>query len=78
MRRHLMAAPVGRRLTGLFDLEPAMIGDSSHDFVGVGLFVTRADPQLLGRLMKAYGSTFEPDELLAYPLLHVDSSLPGT
>ncbi|MEV2249267.1 aminoglycoside phosphotransferase family protein [Streptomyces sp. NPDC050147] len=80
MRRHLLVGPVGgaRRLglTGLFDFEPAMIGDRAYDFVGVGLFVTRAEPGLLGRFMRAYGRTFEPRELLAHTLLHVYSSLP--
>ncbi|MGW7274647.1 aminoglycoside phosphotransferase family protein [Streptomyces sp. NPDC054864] len=64
------------RLTGLFDFEPAMIGDRAYDFVGVGLFVTRAEPGLLGRFMRAYGHTFEPRELLAHTLLHVYSNLP--
>ncbi|MGW7083386.1 aminoglycoside phosphotransferase family protein [Streptomyces sp. NPDC054871] len=64
------------RLTGLFDFEPAMIGDRAYDFVGVGLFVTRAEPGLLGRFMRAYGRTFEPRELLAHTLLHVYSNLP--
>ncbi|GHE58413.1 phosphotransferase [Streptomyces longispororuber] len=80
MRDHLLAAPApgggGWELTGLFDFEPAMIGDPAYDFVGVGLFVTRADPRLLARLMAAYGRTFEPRLLLAYTLLHVYSNLP--
>ncbi|MFJ8079011.1 phosphotransferase family protein [Streptomyces sp. NPDC096205] len=72
-----MADPAdGPRLTGLFDFEPAMIGDPAYDFVGVGLFVTRGDPALLARLCRAYGRTFRPDELLAYTLLHVYSNLP--
>ncbi|MFH8486033.1 phosphotransferase family protein [Streptomyces longisporoflavus] len=78
MRQHLLVGPVDGRLglTGLFDFEPAMIGDRAYDFVGVGLFVTRAEPGLLGRFMRAYGHTFEPRELLAHTLLHVYSSLP--
>ncbi|MER5893053.1 phosphotransferase [Streptomyces sp. NPDC001876] len=76
MREHLLVDAGGRRLTGLFDFEPAMIGDPAYDFVAVGLFVTRGDPQLMGRLLKAYGRTFEPSELLAYTLLHVYSNLP--
>ncbi|MGW6020633.1 phosphotransferase family protein [Streptomyces sp. NPDC055099] len=80
MRQHLLVGPVGGTghagLTGLFDFEPAMIGDRAYDFVGVGLFVTRAEPGLLGRFMRAYGHTFEPRELLAHTLLHVYSSLP--
>ncbi|MEV0437664.1 aminoglycoside 3'-phosphotransferase/choline kinase family protein [Streptomyces spectabilis] len=78
MREHLLAAPApdGWRLTGLFDFEPAMIGDPAYDFVAVGLFVTRADPRLMTRLTAAYGRAFEPRELLALTLLHVYSNLP--
>ncbi|MFG2126472.1 phosphotransferase family protein [Streptomyces sp. NPDC048751] len=76
MRQHFLVDPDGWRLTGLFDFEPAMIGDRAYDFVGVGLFVTRGDPKLLGRLANAYGHAFEPRVLLAYTLLHVYSDLP--
>ncbi|MFD5282114.1 aminoglycoside phosphotransferase family protein [Streptomyces rubrogriseus] len=76
MRQHLMVDPDGWRLTGLFDFEPAMIGDRAYDFVGVGLFVTGGAPDLLARLAKAYGRTFDPSVLLAYTLLHVYSDLP--
>ncbi|MFJ9814519.1 aminoglycoside phosphotransferase family protein [Streptomyces sp. NPDC101151] len=76
MRQHFLVDPDGRHLTGLFDFEPAMIGDRAYDFVGVGLFVTRGDPHLLARLAGAYGRVFEPAELLAYTLLHVYSDLP--
>jgi hygromycin-B 7''-O-kinase len=84
MRQHLLvgrgpagcSAGGGPTLTGLFDFEPAMIGDRAYDFVGVGLFVTRGEPGLLGRFMEAYGRTFEPRELLAHTLLHVYSNLP--
>ncbi|MFB7849113.1 phosphotransferase family protein [Streptomyces sp. NPDC056053] len=75
MRQHFLVDPDGWRLTGLFDFEPAMIGDRAYDFVGVGVFVTRGDPRLLARLAGAYGRTFEPDRLLAYTLLHVYSNL---
>ncbi|MGW6914379.1 phosphotransferase family protein [Kitasatospora sp. NPDC054939] len=76
MNQHLLVAPDRSRLTGLFDFEPAMIGDPAYDFVGVGLFVTRGDAELLTRLLKAYGRSFEPRELLAHTLLHVYSNLP--
>ncbi|MEU6669105.1 aminoglycoside phosphotransferase family protein [Streptomyces sp. NPDC046727] len=76
MRQHFLVDPDGWRLTGLFDFEPAMIGDRAYDFVGVGLFVTRGDPALLTRLARAYGHTCEPSALLAYTLLHVYSNLP--
>lgn len=76
MQQHFLVDPDGWRLTGLFDFEPAMIGDRAYDFVGVGLFVTRGDPHLLARLTKSYGTAFDPAELLAYTLLHVYSNLP--
>ncbi|MEV8532382.1 aminoglycoside phosphotransferase family protein [Streptomyces sp. NPDC051211] len=76
MQQHFLVDPDGWQLTGLFDFEPAVIGDRAYDFVGVGLFVTRGDPKLLARLAGAYGHTFEPAELLAYTLLHVYSNLP--
>lgn len=76
MRQHLLVDPEGWRLTGLIDFEPAMIGDRAYDFVGVGLFVTRGEPGLLARFMRAYGETFPPRLLLAYTLLHVYSNLP--
>jgi hygromycin-B 7''-O-kinase len=64
----------GPCLTGLFDFEPAMIGDRAYGFVGVGLFVTGGDPHLMARLAKAYGHAFPPADLLAYTLLHVYSN----
>ncbi|MEU3355348.1 aminoglycoside phosphotransferase family protein [Streptomyces sp. NPDC037389] len=76
MRRHVLVDPDGWRLTGLFDFEPAMVGDQAYDFVAVGLFVPRGEPSLLARLATAYDRTFAPDELLAYALLHVYSNLP--
>ena len=76
MAQHFLVDPDGWQLTGLFDFEPAMIGDRAYDFVGVGLFVTRGDPALLARLTGAYGHTFDPSALLAHTLLHVYSDLP--
>ncbi|MEU6098221.1 aminoglycoside phosphotransferase family protein [Streptomyces sp. NPDC047079] len=78
MREHLtIDMRGGRRLTGLFDFEPAMIGDPAYDFAGVGLFVTRADARQLRRFYEAYGrAPHDPDQLLAYALLHVYSDLP--
>ncbi|MGK5728649.1 phosphotransferase [Streptomyces sp. URMC 124] len=78
MREHLLVAPdgAGWRLSGLFDFEPAMLGDRAYDFVAVGLFVTRGDPRLMARLARSYGRTFEPSVLMAYTLLHVYSNLP--
>lgn len=76
MREHLFVEPgAGRRLTGLLDFEPAMIGDRAYDFVAVGLYVTRAEPGLFDLFTKEYGRTFDPRELLAYTLLHVYGNL---
>ncbi|GAA2220690.1 aminoglycoside 3'-phosphotransferase/choline kinase family protein [Streptomyces amakusaensis] len=76
MREHFLLDPGARRLSGLFDFEPAMIGDRAYDLVAVGLFLTRGDPGLLRRFLSAYGESFEPAVLLAYTLLHVYSDLP--
>jgi hygromycin-B 7''-O-kinase len=78
MREHLtIDMREGRRLTGLFDFEPVMIGDPAYDFAGVGLFVTRADPRQLRRFYEAYGrAPYDPQQLMAYTLLHVFSDLP--
>ncbi|MEU6371348.1 aminoglycoside phosphotransferase family protein [Streptomyces sp. NPDC046931] len=78
MREHLtIDMRGGRRLTGLFDFEPAMIGDPAYDFASVGLFITRADPRQLRRFYEAYGrAPHDPDQLLAYALLHMYSDLP--
>ncbi|MFJ2861823.1 phosphotransferase family protein [Kitasatospora sp. NPDC087314] len=77
MREHLLVDPAdGWRLTGLIDFEPAMVGDPAYDLVAVGLFTTRADRHLLGRLLAEYGHDFDPRLLMAYTLLHVYSHLP--
>ncbi|MFI9048059.1 aminoglycoside phosphotransferase family protein [Streptomyces sp. NPDC053427] len=77
MRQHLLIdAHDDWRLTGLVDFEPAMIGDRAYDFVAVGLFVSRGDPRLLGRVLRAYGAAFDPRTLLAHALLHVHSNFP--
>ncbi|MFC4516702.1 aminoglycoside phosphotransferase family protein [Streptomyces ehimensis] len=78
MRQHVLVDvdADGWRLTGLFDFEPAMVGDRAYDFVAVGLFVNQGEPALQTRLATAYGHAFAPDELLAYTLLHVYSDLP--
>ena len=76
MRQHLVIDPRNRKLTGLLDFEPAMIGDPVYDFVAVGLFVTRADPRLMTRFTEAYGREFAPRTVMAYTLLHVYSDLP--
>jgi len=63
-------------LSGLLDFECALTGDRAYEFVAAGLFVSRGDPYLLGRILAAYGRSFDPRELLAYTLLHVHSNLP--
>ncbi|GGX87327.1 phosphotransferase family protein [Streptomyces fructofermentans] len=77
MRQHLTVDPDGWRLTGLFDFEPALIGDPAYDFVGVALFIACGRPRLLKRFYEAYGrAPFDPHTLMAYTLLHVYSNLP--
>ncbi len=77
IREHLTVDPHdGWRLTGLFDFEPAMLGDPAYDLAGAALFITRADPRQLGRFYAAYGhAPHPPHELLAYTLLHVYGDL---
>jgi hygromycin-B 7''-O-kinase len=76
IREHLLVNPGTWTLSGLLDFETAMTGDRAYEFVAVGLFVSRGDPRLLGRILAAYGRGFDPRELLAYTLLHVHSNLP--
>jgi hygromycin-B 7''-O-kinase len=78
MREHLLVDPGRRALSGLFDFEPAMLGDRAYEFVEVGVYTSCGDPRLLGRILAAYGRVFPPRELLAYALMHVYSNLPGT
>jgi hygromycin-B 7''-O-kinase len=73
---NLVVSPETWSLSGLLDFETAMIGDRPYEFAAVGRWVTRGDPRLLGRLLAAYGHSFDPGELLAYALLHVHSNLP--
>ena len=78
MRNHLLVdrGPRGWRITGLFDFEPAMVGDVEYEFVAAGLFVTGGEPALFRRLLLAYGYTDTQVEaeftlrLMAYGLLH--------
>lgn len=75
-REHLTVNPGTWTLSGLLDFERAMTGDRAYEFAAAGLFVSRGDPRLLGRILAAYGRSFDPRELLAYTLLHVHSNLP--
>ncbi|WP_026929800.1 phosphotransferase family protein [Glycomyces tenuis] len=76
MREHLLVDPETWALTGLFDFEPAMVGDRAYEFAAVGVFTARGDTRLLERIMAAYGEALAPEELLAQLLLHVESNLP--
>jgi hygromycin-B 7''-O-kinase len=76
IREHLLVNPGLWTLSGLLDFETAMTGDRAYEFAAAGLFISRGDPRLLGRILAGYGRGFEPRELLAYTLLHVHSNLP--
>ena len=75
-RDHLVVSPVTWTLSGLLDFETTMTGDRAYEFAAAGLWVPSGDPRLLGRLLAAYGRSFDPRELLAYTLLHEHSDLP--
>jgi len=80
MREHLLVdrRDEGWRLTGLVDFEPAMIGAPEYEFASVGLFVTCAEPGLLGAALDAYGAPRDealPCRIMAYALLHRYSNL---
>jgi hygromycin-B 7''-O-kinase len=85
LREHLLAARGADSqwsLTGLYDFEPAMMGDREYEFALAGLSVCAGDPLVLRRLLTAYG--YRDDELdgelqrrlLAYALLHRYSNVP--
>ncbi len=79
MREHLMVDDA--RLGGLFDFEPAMLGDPEYEFASVGLFVACGDGGTLRRVLRAYG--YAPHQLdaalqcrfMAHALLHRYSNL---
>ena len=74
-REHLVVNPGTWTLRGLLDFERAMTGDRAYGRTA-GLFLPRGDPRLLGRILAAYGRSFDPRQLLAYTLLHLHSNLP--
>ena len=76
IREHLVVTPGPWTLSGLLDFEIAMTGDRAYEFAAAGPFISRGDPRLLGRILAAYGRSFDPRELLAYTLLHRHSNLP--
>jgi hygromycin-B 7''-O-kinase len=79
MREHLMVQD--GLPTGLFDFEPAMLGDAEYDFASFGLFVSCGDARFLRRALRAYGyAAHQLDEslqcrLMAHTLLHRYSNL---
>ncbi len=83
MREHLTLVQTGGgwQLAGVFDFEPAMVGDAEYDFASVGLFVSCGDARFLRRTLLAYG---HPEEalndavacrMMAWALLHRYSNL---
>ena len=84
MREHLLVehGADGWSLSGLFDVEPAMVGAAEYEFASVGLFFSCGDPLLLRRVLLAYGyrerelGTELEQRLMAYALLHRYSNLP--
>ncbi len=83
MREHLLVSPGPRgwTWTGLFDFEPAMVGDPEYDFASFGVFVSCGDPRFLRRALRAYGYGDDaldealPRRLLAHAILHRYSNL---
>lgn len=80
MREHLLVEQraAGWHISGLVDFEPAMLGAPEYEFASVGVFVTGAEPGLLGALLEAYGAKFDeerPQRIMAYALLHRYSNL---
>lgn len=77
MREHLLVEPDAGRwtLSGLFDFEPAMIGDEDYDCASVGIFVTSGEAALVRRFIAGYGRDPGPRVFLAHALLHKYSSL---
>jgi hygromycin-B 7''-O-kinase len=80
MREHLLVERRNGawRISGLFDFEPAMIGAPEYELAAVGIFLTCAEPGLLGALLDAYGGEVDdelPFRVMAYALLHRYSNL---
>lgn len=84
MREHLLVqrGPAGWKLSGLFDVEPAMLGAAEYEFAAVGLFFSCGESRVLRRVLQAYGyqdRQLGPElqrRLMAYALLHRYSNLP--
>lgn len=84
MREHILVreGAEGWSLSGLFDFEPAMTGAPEYEFAAVGLFVSCGDPQILRRVLTAYGysesrlDAATQNRFLAYTLIHRYCNLP--
>jgi hygromycin-B 7''-O-kinase len=82
MADHLLVSANPRRITGLIDFEPSMVGDPEYDFASAILFVTGADEELQRAFFDGYD--LRPEErdthfkarVMGYILLHVYSNLP--
>jgi hygromycin-B 7''-O-kinase len=74
MREHLLVDEDGK-LSGLFDLEPSMIGDPDYDFASTAIFVTSGDRELVRRFIAGYGRDPGARVVMAYALLHKYSKL---
>jgi hygromycin-B 7''-O-kinase len=83
MREHLLVEPFGDgwRLSGLFDFEPAMLGEADYEFASIGLFVSCGDAGLLRRMLRASGRPAAaldatlPMRFMTHALLHRYSHL---
>jgi len=83
MREHLLVerGAQGWTPSGLFDFEPAMLGDPEYDFASFGLFVACGDARLLRRSLLAYGMRADALDgvlacrLMAHAILHRYSHL---
>lgn len=78
MREHLLVerdASARWRLSGLFDFEPAMVGDADYECASIGVFVTGGDAILLKRFLAGYGRDPGARMFMTHALLHKYSNL---
>lgn len=78
MREHLLVERDGSgrwRLSGLFDFEPAMVGDADYECASIGVFVTGGDATLLKRFLAGYGRDPGARSFMTHALLHKYSNL---
>lgn len=74
MREHLLVDDTWN-LSGVFDLEPSMVGDPDYDFASTAIFVTCGDRELVRRFISGYGRDPGHRVVMAYALLHKYSRL---